>query len=175
MVSEELKKYVILGLYGGLDPKNIRNFINKAGWPEEAIDKVFDEEEVRLLLSATPPEAPSLNSNRNGAPNRQGDDSKNIHASKDGDGAGGRDMVKTNLQVPEIGPPPSPDDSDPLVSDDPNVVADLDSYTENSLREGFSESSIRNIASRAGWSDEDIDMAMASKDLRGNRSIDGIK
>lgn len=162
MSLDELKSYVIKNLKKGFKEKTLREVIAKAGWTEKEVDGVFADEEVMTLIKRLLPDTQSKDINKisyKAEPSIRDADSKGgikDHEPDDGQKKEATTSASSDTDLQ----PPSPDSSRLILFNDSNLSADLAAYVENSLREGFSKSSIRNIAVRAGWSAEDVDRLM---------------
>ncbi|MGM0628864.1 MAG: hypothetical protein ACQESA_00355 [Patescibacteria group bacterium] len=161
MVSDELKNYVVDNLREGWEKEELEKSLLEAGWPEGEIERVFEEDDVKDLISKQ--EDSSLDLEEDIEYEGKAENSQDEQSTSDVDVDPPPQKTPESflgeevIDLPEIEDPPVPEN---LSSGGSKLKADLNAYIKNSLQKGFSERTIKAVAKEAGWSDGQIEEAI---------------
>lgn len=149
MDSDKLKGYVIDKLNEGVNADEIWEQIIEAGYSKDILRNVFDEWEIRGLIlekEGMPPTPPP-------AEDEDDEELSEIPKPPKPDGA---ETDEENFNIEDV---PLPDNREE--ENEPEGFPDLRSYILNTLRMGFSEKVVKEVAVKAGWERSYIDELFA--------------
>ncbi len=136
-VSSQLKEYVMENLEKGFDPSVMRNTLIEAGWPEDVVDKVFKDEDIKKFVLDLREGVFSAGDDRL---SENEDRLRNTRSQK----------KSKSFVVPFAHRPNS----------------ELKNYVINEMKKGSSKLSIKAAAIEVGWPEKEVDNVLEEEDIK---------